>query len=510
MKSYPGMTRSSKKHTRFLPADIKVTEASSRQGALMAKPQLQDSTTGSSPTRVLAEYIAGLSYKQIPQEVISHIKFSLIDSLGCALFGSTLPWGKIISSFAKELGKGRGALIWGDGAEVPSTSAPLANGTLIHSFEMDDLHRVGVIHPGSEAIPAADALVRHAGGADGKRFLAAVVAGYEIGCRVGMTGGAAQLRRGFHPSATSGTFAAGAAAAKMLGLSPLKTIHALGIAGTQAAGLMAAQHASMVKRMHPGRSAQSGVYGALLAVKGFTGIEDILEAPYGGFCSTFVDNPDLSRLTHGLGERFETLNVGFKPYPCCGSNHTSIDALKKILREHPDVSAEKVEKVRIRTTRATKLHVGWPYEPKSMTTAQMNLPFCVAVLLHDKDFFVDQVTEKSIRRPDVLNTTKKIEVVEESEFDALGDEGRHGVDLEVQLRDGKSYSKRVLHAKGSDKDPMSRDEVLQKFRLLASRVLSRPRVEKLEDTLLNLEKLGDARQIAKLLMPAQKLRPSRL
>ena len=255
---------------------------------------------------------------------------------------------------------------------------------------MDDLHRVGVIHPGAEAIPAADAGSAR-GKVDGERFLTAMVAGYEVGCRVGMTGGASQLRRGFHPSATSGTFAAGAAAAKMLQLDPVKTLHTLGIAGTQAAGLMAAQHSSMVKRMHPGRSAQAGVYGALLANKGFTGIEDVLEASYGGFCSTFCDNPNLY-LDRGSGERFETLNVGCKPYPCCGSNHTSIDALK-ILRDHSEVNAENVDKIRIRTTRATKLHVGWPYEPKSMTTAQMNLPFCVAALLHDRDFFVDQVTE---------------------------------------------------------------------------------------------------------------------
>jgi 2-methylcitrate dehydratase PrpD len=465
----------------------------------MAKAQVKETAAETSPTRVLAEYISGLSYRDIPEEVVSHIKFCLIDSLGCALFGSILPWGKIITSFAKELGKGKGALIWGDGAEVPSTSAPLANGTLIHSFEMDDLHRVGVIHPGAEAIPAADALVRRVGHVSGKRFLAAVVAGYEVGCRVAMTGGASQLRRGFHPSATSGTFAAGAAAAKMLQLNPLKTLHALGIAGTQAAGLMAAQHASMVKRMHPGRSAQAGVYGALLAAKGFTGIEDILEAPYGGFCSTFCDNANLSHLTRDLGEHFETLNVGCKPYPCCGSNHTSIDALKKILDDHPELRAEDVDKIRIRTTRATKLHVGWPYEPKSMTTAQMNLPFCVAVLLHDREFFVDQITEKSIRSDAVLKTTKKIEVIEDPEFEALGDEGRHGVDLEVQLQDGRRYSEKVLHAKGSDKHPMTRDETLQKFRLLASRVLSPSRVERLEDTLLNLEKLDDARKISRLL-----------
>jgi 2-methylcitrate dehydratase PrpD len=405
----------------------------------------------------------------------------------------------MITSFTKEMGKGKGALIWGDGAEVPSTNAPLANGTLIHSFEMDDLHRVGVIHPGAEAIPAADALVRHVDRVDGKRYLTALVAGYEVGCRVAMTGGASQLRRGFHPSATSGTFAAGAAAAKMLQLNPVKTLHTLGIAGTQAAGLMAAQHSSMVKRMHPGRSAQAGVYGALLASKGFTGIEDILEAPYGGFCSTFCDNPKMSHLTQDLGERFETLNVGCKPYPCCGSNHTSIDALKKILREHPEVNADNVDRIRIRTTRVTKLHVGWPYEPKSMTTAQMNLPFCVAVLLHDRNFFVDQITEKSIRSEAVVKTTKKIEVVEDPEFEALGDEGRHGVDLEVELQDGRSYREKVLHAKGSDKHPMTREEALQKFRLLAARVLSRFRVEQLEDTLLNLEKLDDAKKIAKLL-----------
>jgi aconitate decarboxylase len=467
----------------------------------MAKAQLRETSSETSPTQTLATYISELSYKHIPQAVISHVKFCLIDSLGCALFGSTLQWGKIITSFAKEMGKGKGALIWGDGTEVPSTSAPLANGTLIHSFEMDDLHRVGVIHPGAEAIPAADALVRLAGNVDGKRFLTAVVAGYEVGCRVAMTGGAAQLRRGFHPSATSGTFAAGAAAAKMLQLNSSKTLHALGIAGTQAAGLMAAQHASMVKRMHPGRSAQAGVYGALLAAKGFTGIEDILEAPYGGFCSTFCDNPNLSHLTQDLGKRFETLNVGCKPYPCCGSNHTSIDALKKILSNHPEVSAENVDKIRIRTTRATKLHVGWPYKPNSMTTAQMNLPFCVAVLLHDRDFFVDQITEKSIRSDAVLNTANKIEVVEDPEFESLGDEGRHGVNLEVHLQNGTRYSEQILHAKGSDQHPMSKDEILQKFRLLASRVISRPGLEKLEDTLLHLEKLDDARKIAKLLTP---------
>src|SRR5262245_54805310 len=118
----------------------------------MAKVQPKEFAPAIPPTRALAEYVSTLSFKKIPSEVLSHTKLCLVDSLGCALFGSTLPWGKIITTFTKEMGKGKGALIWGDGTEVPSTNAPLANGTLIHSFEMDDLHRVGVIHPGADAI----------------------------------------------------------------------------------------------------------------------------------------------------------------------------------------------------------------------------------------------------------------------------------------------------------------------------------------------------------------------
>jgi hypothetical protein len=220
---------------------------------LMAKAMLKETAAGNSPTQTLANYISGLSYRSIPPEVIAHIKLCLVDSFGCALFGSTLPWGKIITSFAKEMGKGKGALIWGDGTEVPSTSAPLANGTLIHSFEMDDLHRVGVIHPGAEAIPAADALVRRAGSVDGKRFLTAVVAGYEVGCRVAMTGGASQLRR-ISPAPPPAPSPPGSC--RQDAQMNRAKHHTLGIAGTQAAGLM--YPARLDGETHASRPLRSG------------------------------------------------------------------------------------------------------------------------------------------------------------------------------------------------------------------------------------------------------------
>lgn len=124
-----------------------------------------------------------------------------------------------------------------------------------------------------------------------------------------------------------------------------QTLQALGIAVTQGAGLMAAQEGSMVKRMHPGRAAQSGVYGALLAAKGFSGIENILEAPYGGFCSTLSDRADIDLITKKLGEEYVSLNIGFKVYPCCANNHTSLDGLANIRTAHPGLRAGDVNKI---------------------------------------------------------------------------------------------------------------------------------------------------------------------
>ena len=461
---------------------------------------LNKSSENQSPTAHLAQFVAGLEYKAIPSEVISHIKLCSLDTLGCALYGSTLPWGKTIIQFVKECGKGKGALVWGDGSEVPSPNAPLANGTLVHSFELDDIHRDAVLHPGAVTLPAADALVRQTG-ADGKHLLTALVAGYETGCRVGLGGGASQLRRGFHPSGTTGTFAAAAAAAKILCLEAGRTLHALGIAGTQSAGLMAAQAASMVKRMHPGRAAQSGVYGALLATKGFTGIVDILEAPYGGFYSTLSDQAEIDRIAQGLGEEYALLNVGFKLYPCCANNHTSLDALQKIRTAYPSLRAEDMERVVVRTTHISTLHVGWPYVPDSVTTAQMNLSYCLAASLIDGHFSIDQVTQEAIGRRDILEVTKRIEVVEDPELEGLGDRFRYAAKLELFLRDGTCLKEKVLQAKGSKEWPLTESEIVSKFRLLASKVLKPSQMERLLDTVHGLERVEDVKILAMLASP---------
>src|SRR5262249_41559319 len=172
-------------------------------------------------------------------------------------------------------------------------------------------------------------------------------------------------------------------------------VHALGLAGTQAAGLMAVQYGAMAKRMHAGRSAQSGLYAALLAETGFTGIRDVFESPYGGFCTTFSRSHDrfrLDELTAGLGEQVETMGVALKFYSCVGSNHTTLDALRNILARRP-FGPDEVERIVVHGSQVTVEHVGWPYRPQGLTAAQLNLPFCVATLLLEGDVFIEQFSD---------------------------------------------------------------------------------------------------------------------
>jgi len=452
------------------------------------------------PTRALAQFAAELTYEKIPPPIIEHIKTCVLDTLGCGLFGSTLPWAKIVADFTQEMGGKPEATVWGRNFKVTAPEAALANGTAVHSFELDDLHKTSIVHPGGIAATAAMAVAEHVGGCGGKEFLAAVVAGYEVGIRVGMSVGTSHLQRGFHNTGTIGTFGAGAAAGRVLKLDPEKMTHALGIAGTQAAGLMAAQYSAMVKRMHAGRAAQSGVYGGLLAQRGFTGITNILEAEYGGFCKTMADTSDMEKLTEGLGENFETGNVGFKPYAAGGSTHTAHEAVKSIIKEN-HLTAELIDRIIIRATTVTYHHTSWEYKPEGITSAQMNMQYVVAVTALEGELFIDQFTNEKMEDPKIIAFTRKVELIPDPELDKLGPEFRHAIIAEVKTKNGRVLRERVDTAKGSATKPMSKNDVLGKYRVLAGKVLHPQRVDELPETIFKLEKMEDVRDLAKILIP---------
>ncbi len=460
------------------------------------------SGSGDNPhTRAIAQFISGIKYESIPDEVIGRIKLLILDSLGCALYGSALEWSRILRVTLGRLDDTKACRVWGTPERLSAPHAALVNGTLVQSFELDDVHRQGVLHVGAVTLPPLMAVTELRPGMSGRDFLRAAVAGYEIGPRVGKCMGPQHIGQGWHSGATVGVFSAVSGAAAALGLSVDQAVHALGIAGTQSSGLMAAQYGAMVKRMHAGRAAQSGLYGALLAEAGFTGIVDVFESPYGGFCSTFSRSNDrfnLDELSWELGRAWETMRISLKFYSCVGSNHTTLDAIRSLQRKTP-FGADDIASIVVHGSQVTVEHVGWPYKPQGLVSAQLNLPFCVATLLLEGDVFVDQFTDEVVDDQRRIALSKKVSVMHDPAITARGSNFRHMVRVEVHLKNGARLEETVEAPRGSESSFASEADIVQKFRKLATHVVSAAKADEIVKLVLGAEKLARAEQIAQAL-----------
>lgn len=449
----------------------------------------------------IARFVSGLQYDGIPGEVRQRIKLLVLDALGCAIHASDLEWSRILRNVLARLDETRSCAVWGTGRRLSAPHAALVNGSQVQGFELDDAHHRGILHVGAVVLPALVAVAELRPGMSGREFLASAVAGYEIGPRVGLCMNPEHLGQGWHSAGTVGVFSAVAGAARGLRLDAGRTVHAIGIAGTQASGLMAAQYGAMVKRMHAGRSSQSGLYGALLADAGFTGIVNVFESEYGGFCTTFSHSRDgfrMNELTAGLGEAWETMHVSLKFYSCVYSNHTSLDAIREMQRERA-FGPDDVEKIVVHGSQVTVDHVGWKYRPEGMTSAQLNLPFCIATLLLEGDVFVDQFTPDVIADPRRMALAERVEVVHDPAITALGGKHRHTVRVEVRLRDGTRMEHRNEAARGTGDKFGTEAEIVNKFEKLAAHVLPGAQVGELRDFVLDLDKVDDASKIARLM-----------
>jgi aconitate decarboxylase len=459
------------------------------------------SSTDNIHTRRIADFVSQLRFEQIPEHVRERAKLLILDSLGCGIYGAKLEWCRILQRTFGDLDTSRTTSIWGTAQKLSSTNAALVNGTQVQGFELDDVHRDGVLHCGAVTLPALIAVAESHAPMSGRDFLTAAIAGYEIGPRVGRCMGQEHIGQGWHSGATLGVFSSGAAAARALKLDPEQTVHALGIAGTQAAGLMAAQYGAMVKRMHAGRSAQSGLYGALLAKAGFTGIRDVFEAPYGGFCTTFsrsTDRFNLDALSAGLGSEWETMRVALKFYSCVGSNHTTLDAIRDIRKRRP-FTLDELDRIVVHGSRVTADHVGWPYKPEGLTSAQLNLPYCVATLLLEGDVFVDQFTEAAVHDRARIELSRKVEVIEDPAITARGARFRHMVKVNVKLHDGSMLTETREAPRGSEHSFAPAEDIAEKFRKLTRAAMPKGQQDGLVEAVLRIETHADARELIRLL-----------
>ncbi len=452
-----------------------------------------------------AKFASALTFDRLPPEVVERMKTCVLDTLGCCLFGATQPSvRKLAQMVASEDGGGGDAIVMGTAQRASASMAALVNATAAHSFQLDEIHIQATLHPGSAALPAVLALAQ-AGGAttSGRDVITALVAGYETALRTGMAARGSIFTRGYHNQGATGALAAAVAGGRLLGLDPLQMQHALGIAGSQAAGLMAVQEGAMAKSFHCGRASQSGVYAAKLAALGYTGIPQVLEEPYGGFLSTIAipAQCDGTMLTAGLGERWELLNVGYKPAPASNGSVSAMTALDTIMREHGLVHGQ-IERMTAWVSSNTLGHCGWEYtrdKVQGVLAAQMNLRYGLAVMALEREATAAQFAPDRLFAPETMAFLPRIHVEHDPKYDGHGGIYRVACRLQVQTRDGCRHETEVLFRKGSNEDPMSADELRHKFLGLAGPVLGQSRAAALAALVDRLEDLADTTELSALL-----------
>ena len=438
-------------------------------------------------TETLARFVVETPPERITEPLLHEGKRCLINFLAVALYAARDPSLDLLLDLFREEGSRPLATVLGTGVRTSLQNAALANGYLGHLEDYDDTHFPTVIHPSSPTIPAALALGERQG-TSGREVLAASVLGIEVCCRIGLAVYPAHYDAGWHITGTCGVFGGTAAAGRILGLETLQLVHAMGIAGTQAAGVREV-FGSMAKPLHPGRAAQSGVLAGLLARKGFTGSTTILEGRRGfpAVASAFYD---LDKATAGLGEDWVLYNNALKPYSCGVVSHPLIDAMAA-LRNREGATPDAVERVTARVHPLVLELMDRPH-PQLGLEGKFSYQHCMAVGFVDGAAFPAQYTDGKVTDPVIVSLRGKISAtVDPSMAEDAGE-------VTLTQKDGASHTETVTHATGSLKNPMTDGQLNDKFRNLVGDVLPGKRVERLLEMLWDLDKAGDIRDLMAL------------
>jgi 2-methylcitrate dehydratase PrpD len=435
------------------------------------------------PTRELARWVSTLGYRDLPARTKEVVRILLLDTLGCGVYGYATPWAKMLLEWARSGAPAKGtAAVWGEAAPtLRATDAALVNGTSVHAFELDDYHQAK-LHPGAVVIPAAVAMAEQLG-ASGERLVTAIAAGYEVMIRSSLALNPSATRlRGWHLTGVCGPFGAAAACASLMGLDEEKTAWALGLAGTQGSGLWAFNaDGTMSKRFHAGRAAQSGVLAAELAALGFTGPTRIYEFHDGGVLKAFSDASDPAPLTRDLGSVFHLDTTSIKPYSCCGSTHSYVDAAYE-LRRRLGTPWNSHRRVRAGMAKVVDVQCGFDYVPGSALNAQMSLRYVVAAALLEGQVLPPQFSDAKIADPAIAGLAQRIELEHDPALDKLYPE--HFAAW-IAVEDKLDWVRvDVLDPLGSAANPVDAKGVLEKFRGINP---SLP-VDRIADTALNIER----------------------
>lgn len=455
-----------------------------------------------SATKTMANFCSNLSYEELSPEVVDRVEYLALDFLGVAIRGSRTESAEVVRNFVKDMSPDpKGGVIIGSNIRAAFEYAALANGTASHSLELDDVSNEASAHPGVVIFPAALA-VGELTGCDGKRFIEAVVLGYEVMVRLGKAlNPANHYARGFHPTGTCGAFGAAIAASKILNLDADQTLSALGIVGSQAAGSMEfLADGAWTKHLHPGWAAHCGIIAALLAKRGFKGPSTIVEGR-SGFLHAYSDGSDPGKFLAGLGDYFEIMRISMKPHACCRYEQGPIDGILKIVKENK-LKAQEVEKVTLGILKPAFPIIVEPeelkYNPRTALDAQFSIPFGAAVAILHGRVSLDEYTADNLGSLEVKEMMDRVSCVPDPELDKVYPK-QWPASVEITTKDGRRFSTRINYPKGDPENPLSWEELIGKFDGLASPVFPQDRREEVISRVRSLHTEESICNVASLL-----------
>lgn len=446
----------------------------------------------STATAALISYIHSLKYEHLPPTVVAQAKRVILDALGCDLGCSTLPPGQIMLSFVRSLGDRPEASVIGADFRASAINAALANGTLGHGDEVDDAF-VPFGHPAAMVVTAALA-VGEKEHRSGKEMMTAVVLGYDLASRLARANLGIQVLkdRHFHASSVAGSLCAAGVAGKMLGLDEKRLDAALSLASSQASGLMSFLHEDehMTKSFQTGLAARNGVTAAYLAHAGYrpAPASAALEGRDGVFAA-FAGSMNAKAILAELGQRFDIMDTALKSYSAGHPIHAAVDALLKILSEK-NLTAAEVREIVVRSPRWALDIVG------NAPTPSINLPYCVAVAAYDRKLFWEQFTPERQADPKVQELKGRVRAVADPEL-SKGELVDAAI-VEVVTGAGQRFTEQVTYPIGHPRNPMSQQQVEQKFRELSSRAIPREQAQQLMARIGNLETVADLNELGNL------------
>ncbi len=453
-------------------------------------------------TERLAHFCSALDYESIPKRVVERAKWLITDNLGNILGGTKFDFGREIADYTKALGDRREATVLGFGFQTSTRSAAFANGSLSEVLEMQDGYTKGGNHPSCSTIPASLAMAEWLK-KSGKNLITAVVSGYEVGNRVAEAIHPTHLSRGFQPTGTAGTVGAAAAVAKLLELDYEKLFNALAIAGFILPISTGENHwgCYSIKPVHGGAAAKSGTEAALLAQQGLKGAPLEGDPRIGkGFCQIVSDEPPkFEKAAEGLGEKYTTEEVYFKPYASGRINHGPIDLAIDLKRKY-GLKVEEIEEVLIKTYEHAVRSTGsiTSNTNSDILQCQLSMSYAVAVALMDGEMGLEQLRQEKRENPKIHTLGSKMRVLADPELQRIYPAYRPFV-MEITLRGGKKISGRVEYPKGDYRNPMAEEELKAKYFASATNVIGKENAEKAMDLLLDLENLDSVERLINLL-----------